>query len=709
MPFENLDKMVLNSGNGYEAGDGVDSENGVVFHNAWNNLWTALSEFFGFGFYKGINCDNKSSNATSCEIWLMLGGSGTTAQRKCGAVAGQKVRVHYTTGGDRYIFLIDVQEDTGNPYIQFDKDDVRGRTPTETAAAITNFADATFIDNLNIFVADEFPAVIADEDLLFQYDAPGSLIATDIPTDDTASDTIGDETVVIQGTVEAGLTAGTGIVKADKVTSDSLVNNEIMADDSPRNLSRGMFDNALYRADMLYGLDESAAAALSYAVETTIVKAGSKSQKFSTNGSAQGIKILLDQLVDMKLLAGKKMTIVAWVRSSVANKLELGFYDNVSGIQTTLVTHAADSWTKVSVTIAIGAAATEVYGLVLSTDGTAVNSYVDIAGIYIGETAFDPIAPSVYASIVNNVLGNRVYNFLPFSGLGRNDSGEEPGHAWLNGTNSPPVGWDGSGDTDVDDSDFMTMGRSWKIDLDAGEMFYTNIGIRTGSGWQSNPVNQLRGKSITFALWLKKDGTNTEDLDLTIEEDIGAGLTEVATNSFTVNDYSDWAQIAVTGVINSGAYYIRIRIKNNGSATITAKIDQLMFTQTAHPIAYTSLTPWQYHGERFAMSGTVADGLMSQNGMAYEIPVGVNMIAYGMTVTEQSSGTGTDSFYPKVGGVSETDLQVDLDGGEDYESVHYANGVYISSGDTLGVYCDADAVFRGDDAIAVVHCLIWGI
>jgi hypothetical protein len=134
-----------------------------------------------------------------------------------------------------------------------------------------------------------------------------------------------------------------------------------------------------------------------------------------------------------------------------------------------------------------------------------------------------------------------------------------------------------------------------------------------------------------------------------------------------------------------------------------------MFTQTAHPIAYTSLTPWQYVKFEFGKQGSLSDGLMNCQGIAGEVPVGLNCVLYGMTVSEQTSGTGTDSFYPKVGGSSETDLQVDLGDGEGFESVHYATGVFISSGSTLGVYCEADGLAQGQDAFAVVHGLTWGV
>jgi hypothetical protein len=531
-------------------------------------------------------------------------------------------------------------------------------------------------------------------------------------TDSTKGDTyIDDHEDKLDDVVKAD---GSDWVINDEVVTGSALkksgDNAIMEDDSPRNLSRGMFDNALYDNKVLYGLQKSAAPANGYAIETTIVKSGSVSQKFDSNGSAQGIEILLDELIDHDLLGSKKMTIVVWVRSNNANKLDIGFYDDVSGYQVTNQTYAANTWIKISVTVTIGSGATVVRGVVRSTDAVATDHYVDIAGIYIGETAFDPIAPSVYASMVNHALDNRVYNYLPFSDLSGEAAaaGREPGHAWLNGASAPPVGWDGTGDTTADDSTYYIGGRSWGIDLDPGEYFEHYLGIDPVAG-RIGPLHEIVGKPVTFGLWLIKDGANTADLDIIIEEYVGMSWSEVASNSFTVNDYTIWAQIAVSGEISASADFVRVKIKNNDSVTITAFVDALMFTQTAHPIAYTSLTPWQYVKFEFGMAGTVTDSLMDCQGVTGEIPVGINCIAYGMTVREGTSALGTDEFWPKVGGGDETDLQVDLGNGEDYESVHDKYGVVISAGDTLGVYCNADGIAPGQDAFAVVHCLTWGI
>jgi len=108
----------------------------------------------------------------------------------------------------------------------------------------------------------------------------------------------------------------------------------------------------------------------------------------------------------------------------------------------------------------------------------------------------------------------------------------------------------------------------------------------------------------------------------------------------------------------------------------------------------------------YQISGSLSDKLMESNGIAAEVPVGINLIAYGMTVKEETSGTGTDEFYPRIGGADKTDLQVDLESGETNKSVCFATGVYISAGSTLGVYCDADGLTAGEDGSAVVHCLI---
>lgn len=496
----------------------------------------------------------------------------------------------------------------------------------------------------------------------------------------------------------------------------------VFIDDSPRNLSRGMFDNALYRTDMLFGLQETPAPANDYAVETTIVKSGDVSQFIDTNGGQQGIEIQLDPLVDQSLLADKKMTLVVWIYSTVANKLAIGFYDDVDGYQVTNQTYAKDGWVKLSVTKTIGTGAVTVRGVVRSVDGVATNHYVDIAGIYIGETAFDPIAPSVSASIVNNALDNRFYNYIPMgdldSQIGANDY---PGGAWLNGDAEEPCFWFGTGVTVRETTEFMSANASWDMELDAGEYFEHYISC---SATITTPVQECLGKPGTFACWIKKNGANTEDLDLEIITNGTGGTT--TPGSFAVNDYTDWAQIAITlDNVPSDATYIRLRVINNGANQINVYVDQFMYTQTEYPIAFTTLTPWNYEKKILTYAGSqpnAATKMNAQGGMVIGIPIGLNMLIYGMTIFQGTAAAGSDLYYPYTSQWSgaawvDTDrngaLAVTLGNAEDYESACISSGagggLVITSGSLIGAKVDGDPVTPGSDAYLILHHLTWGV
>jgi len=666
----------------------TDAEKRVDAGRIMDNYYT-LRDIIAVVEAQGVNADE--SNATNGASTVSQANLTVKTEQGETGLLDDDDWVQIWDGGTNYWYL---KNTVGDNELSFSD------THLSAGSGPADYSNSAFIDGLIIKIV-KFRDKVGKTNLITAGSHADKITGDDI--EESALSTVKLGTVVsLHGGKIDDVTESDGgggyRVKTGSVIGTALVkigDGAIMADDSPRNLSRGMFDNALYRADMLFGLQETPAAANDYDVETTIVQSGAVSQKFSTNGSAQGIEILLDELIDHDLLAGKKMTITVWIRSSLANKLDIGFYDDDDGYQVDNVTYAANTWTKVSITKTIGSSATEVRGVVRSTDAVSTDHYVDIAGIYIGETAFDPAAPSVSASVISNALNNRYYNYIPFSNLSAEfDGTKEPGHAWLNGDNSPPVGWTGTGATDIDNSDRYVGNRSWKIELDAGEYFLHTVGVSAVVGFEG-ALGELSGKPVTFSLWLKKDGANTEDLDIYIEENTGAWST-VESGSFAVNDYDDWAQIAVTGVITDSALLggVRVVIKNNGAATISAKVDGLMFTQTAHPVG---------------MPGTVTDALMDCQQITGEIPVGINCIAYGMTVSEQTANTGTDSFYPRVDGVDKTDLQVDLGSGEDYENISYPPGVYVSSGSKLGVYCDAHGLNPGSNAFAVVHCLVWGI
>jgi hypothetical protein len=723
--FENLD-FLLDGGNGYEAGDGVNSTNGVIFNDVWTNLFTAISQFFGFGYYLGSNCDDKASGAASCEIFLMLGGSGTTTQRKRGATAGQYARVHYYSGGEWYVWQVAVQEDgSGYPYIQFDSADCDSHSAADATAAVPDYANATFIDNLRIFVADVFPKVYSS-DIITNYEASEALLATGIATDNTASDAIGTEYGTTKTDVELAITTGTGKIKADQVDADSIDKAAAMSDDNPINLLKdGTTRNFLEGQDIAYGL-EKYGLATSWAEETTIIPyPGKSTQEIVAGGSDVGVAGVLAHDVYAAELAGEYVTVVATGYTSVANNIKIGIWDDVTGLVTDTPTLGASAWKEASdglyATVQVTAGATEVKAVILTAGAGTI--YVTDIAMYRGDSVFKH-HPSPEAVVIHHTLDNQVYNDFPFGDCAREYATNAfPGHAWLNGVSTYPFPWDGTtfgGTYAQETTEYHSANASISATIAATEGLTHLVGLGSTN---TSIMQKYKGKACTFSCFLLKNGANTDYIDLQIVTDGTGGTT--TTKRFYVNDYDTWGQIAVTlNEVPSDAGYIIVRIRNNGTADVTCYLDSFSVTQSAHPVAFSTLTCWQYLEYHFTYAGSqplTATRMYAQNLQQISVPIGINLFAFGATVYQDVSAIGDDLYYcieerPNgAGGWNLTNnagaWTVTVGNGEDFASAADTDGLCpdISAGTRLGMYVDGDDKNPGQDAYAILHCLTYGI
>ncbi len=707
-------------GVGYEDGDGAASSKGVIFNDEYDANFEVLSKAMAMLYYDGNDALDKASGAASCEIYLRTSETGAGVASRKGATVGQECRAQYTTGGQDYVFEIAVQEDGSNyPFIQFDSLDCVSRTAAEATAAIADYSAAAFIDALDIWTMEKFPRILAS-DIITQYSASEALLATDIPTDNAAADTVGTEYNVTQGTVVAGLTAGTGVVLTDKVVAASISKDVAMADDSPLNLLKdGTTRDFIEGVDIALGLNKYGAAT-SWAEETvTIPYAGKSTQEFVAAGSNVGIEAVLAGDVYATELAAENVTVVATVYSSAINNVKIGIEDDVTGLVTDTPTLAATTWREISYTAAVTAGTTDLTAVILAAGAGTI--YVTDIAVYRGDSVYKHY-PSPEAVAIHNTLDNRIYNYIPFgdldSQIGANDY---PGHAWLNGDAEEPCLWYGTGVSVRETTDFLFANASWDMELDAGEYFEHYVG---GESAISTALQECLGEPGTFSCFILKNGANTEDLDLEIITNGTGGTT--TSNSFTVNDYSSWAQIAVTlDSVPSDATYIRLRIMNNGAGQINVFVDGLMYTQTEYPITFTTLTPWNYEKEILTYAGSQPNAVTKMNtqgDMVIGVPIGVNKLLYGMTVFQGTANAGDDIYYPYTSewsGAAWVDLDrngalsITLGNGEDYESASISaaggSGIPITSGSLIGAKVDGDVISRGSDAYLILHHLTWGV
>ncbi len=709
-------------GTGYEAGDGAASSNGVIFNNEYDANYEVLSKLINGLYYDGNDALDKASGAASCEIYLRTSeASIADVNSRKGATVGQYCQVEYTTGGQDYVFDVLVQEDgSGYPFIQFDSLDCVSRTPAQATAAVADYSAAAFIDALDIGTKER-PWRVYVSRLITQYNAPEAVTGASLATDTAAADVLATEYNVTKTDVELAVITGTGEIKAGQVSASSLDKAEALSDDSPLNLLKdGTTRDFLEGVDIAFGLNKYGAAT-SWAEETTIIPyAGKSSQEFVAAGSNVGIEAVLAGDVYATELVSENVTVIATVYSTVINNVKIGIEDDVTGLITDTPTLAAATWTEISATVAVTAGAVDLTAVILAAGAGTI--YVTDISVYRGDSVFKHY-PSPEAVVIHNVLDNRFYNYIPFGDLASELAlgNDYPGHAWLNGPSTHPICWGGTGASVLENGagNFLYANASWEMQLDVGEYYDHYIGFVSSI---TSAVQECLGKSFTFACWILKDGANTQELDLEIITDGTGGTT--TSNSFAVNDYSNWAQVAVTlDTVPSDATYIRCRIINNGAAQINVYVDGLMGTQTKYPIAFTSVTPWDYIKHIYGNAGAVVLGteiMATADGIQAPIPVGVNILIYGLTVYEDTAGAGDDIFFPFRkswnGAVWVTTdmnaaISITLGNGEDYESAGDISSTLnlVSSGALLGAKCTGPIASNGSDAIVTIHGLSWGI
>jgi hypothetical protein len=704
---------------GLAAGDGADSTNGLVTDTLIDACFEDISFAVGVVHYYGVDATNKASNATKCEIYLKTHSGG-----QYGAVTGESVRI--TDGTHTWRVLI--QEDAGNPFISFIDTDCRSHGPA-SYPIVPDYSAAAFRDSLEITVENANRPHLDADQFTTDNTAPGALTGAVIKRSATSSDTLDADLTTAEADLYAVAQTGAGGVKAGVVGASAIAKATAFSTDSLANILKdGSCERYLYGTDITFGWEKTAPAATTYWAEGTIVKHGTYSQGFDPNGSAGvGCLGLIQDEYGGASLRSKVLTITGWVYvTTTADNVAIGFYDDQAGYQVDAPSVAINTWTWVSHSATVDAAATDVKSVIRSATGGAGYIYFDRVSVNIGSIAPEAVNPSIYGEIVHHSLDNRFHNYIPDSDLYTYSGTNHPSGAWLDGASAAPWPWSGAGTTATiiqDTTDFLYSNASMEITWAVGQRARHIIGLDPPAGKpeESIALQELLGKPVTFSVAMKRDGAQTEDLDVQIVTDGTGGTT--TTKSFAVNDFTVFDRAAVTlDTVPADATYIYCDLMNNGAAQIEAFIDGPMLTQTKYPTAYTSVTGWKYYSFEFIYDGSVpnaATPMITAGAQNYR-PIIRPMYCYGLTVYEDTQcgavGPG-DTFTPLLRqwtgappwvNTNLTTYTVTIDTGTDAYETKGGPGYLLIPGSLIGCEVDGDPVAPGQNATAIIHCVYWG-
>jgi hypothetical protein len=672
----------------FNTGDGVSSTNGAIFRGDYLENLSVLSQLIFHAAYFGANLLDTGASGAAIGVYFLrtiASGSSSTLSRK-GLTNGEFVRV---TNGTHYWHATVVDDGSGYPTIT-----ITDALCDDTATPGVTYNNAGFISSLTICgspVRDKFFAT----DLCFTNTAPDGITAANLARSSTDSTNLNTEITGIKTKADLAIDTS-GKIETDAVIAKSIDKSVALSSDSPNNITKdGTCERALYGSDIAYGLTKTTPAATSYALSTT-VKHGVYSGSFTSAAGGVGFQVDIDtEAAPVNGLAGKNVTLALWVRVTDADNLRIGFYDNVTGVNVTVQTIAANTWTLLNITKTINAAAVTIYGLIVSDSADALTCYVDNIGVFIGDTAFE-IVPSVNAQIVHDRLDNSNVNYIFNSQLNI--------ESWLNGTSAPPAGYQATAAVAQNTANEYVGDACADVIFDAAESFYQYVGLAATA---TLVVPELKGKTITFQAYIKRNAATAAILDLYITTNGTGGTTTVA--RYAIGDYTAYGLCAVTVTVPADATQISVGFINNGAVQARCYIDAIALYRSEYPQTWSPLTGWVIDDQLFDMvtpaAANAAYGNILTAGRFYPRKY---TIVYGLHCYEGTlpGAASTDTFTVAIDGVAGTPAVIMANGGSSIMEAWALNSVAHTQ--YVTVVCSIAGINRGANAQARVYYATWG-
>jgi len=304
--------------------------------------------------------------------------------------------------------------------------------------------------------------------------------------------------------------------------------------------------------------------------------------KITSGGGKRGISFSVPNFTDFR---GREVVVSAWVRASVvsAEGVRLRLDDGESNTTSETAT-LTGSYQRIYCRKAVSPTATKLELIVASAPGDSPTFYVDgVAGYAGGKLkAWQPSAAETLAND-DAIAGN----FLLGSDFEELRSTED---------GPLPLGWEkhGAGSLATESCPGRFGGG---LTILGGTSPAT--GIRQRLGAISELLTFLKGRTVTFSIWVKAGGASRWTLCL---DDGGVEPQEL---TFNAAGYTEgWKQLAVTTTIAPAAEQLELQIlRTDGLASLS--LDGACLNLGSRPLAGTSR--WQAVEFIWKQSGTITD------------------------------------------------------------------------------------------------------
>ncbi|NIT35662.1 MAG: hypothetical protein GTN49_04050, partial [candidate division Zixibacteria bacterium] len=476
----------------------------------FNQNYQDICDAVGARYVRGVNCEDKNSTATTCEIWLKADGG---AKDVCDA--DWYALIYYGTSN---VWETTVQVVGSDCYVVFGDDELKN----PAASGVSDYGATGFIDALHILL---FPKkmMLPKEWVITTSGANGGLSSAEIYHEGELLSTF----VANIGTRVDVVCDGSGNLNAGVVDSTAIAGDSAVMADSPVNLlaggsleEYGNDDQLLFKVEKYNG-QGGTYSVVSAESEPENTDGSARAQKVVTTGSNIGIALPISPNFLDTILAGKYVSASFRVKTNLNDSLDIGFWDggaNYYWEQAPAIT--AGQWTTLTVKKEIGTVST-LKAVIRTNQSEACTFYVARVQMNLGDKAFG-FSISPYEDAAQILMDTTQDNLFFNGGFER----------WtLDTTSDPPDGWYTMGTPTFPSTaaDGAPGGGRKRVEmtLDEDDGIGQYLGLVTG-GATTTLINEnvlvglVKGRTVCVSVELERDSTTggSDPITLTLADNI---------------------------------------------------------------------------------------------------------------------------------------------------------------------------------------------
>jgi len=542
----------------------------------FNQNYQDVCDAVGARYIRGVSCADKNSTSTTCEIWLQADGG----QRDV-CDAGWHALIYH---GASNVWDTTVAVSGSDCYVVFGDSELEN----PATSGISDYSAAAFIDALHIVLFPKKMRLPKDW-VITTSGANGGLSTAEIFHEGEALSTF---IASVKDRVDVVLD-GAGNLKADVVDSTAIDGADAVKFDSAVNLlAGGSLEHYGDRHDLLFKVEPITGSTCEITEVAAETDGSVRAQKVIAAGSNEGFTLPLSPNFAEGILAGKDVSASFRVKATVANSLEIGFWEDSTSYSGTTPTIDAGTWTTVTFTKTIGSTTADVRAYIRSTTGP-VTFYVARAQMNLGDKCFGfSIGPYEDAA---RILMDTTQDNLFFNG------GFE---RWtLTSGGAPPDGWFAIGSASLgwELGDGVAPGTGYKTcvaTLDANDGLGQYLGLVTGDSTtelanENILVGLVRGSKVCASVDLMLDATTTTGDTLTLVLGDYDG-TNVEEEDFQVKPPSDeMRRFTVYKDIQTDAKQVYFKILNETAEQVVVNVDNAMLHVGEFPLKFKPSAGWR--------------------------------------------------------------------------------------------------------------------